>query len=311
MASPGAVDELWREQSLWSQTANRLKKRIDTARLAALVTVVVVAVFGAAAAALGERLDPLARVLAALAAVGSAALPALRPRWSGASLTDWTRVRSVSEALKSDVYLWLAGSGPFTDDQAAVLLRERGDALRRDVADLLTRRVGLTPVARDLPPVHDLHSYIAVRVHGQLRDYYSRRAGEIAARIRRFRGVEVGLAAAGAIIGAIAATAGVSLAVWIAVVATVGTAVSVHVSAARYEFQRIEFSRTAEELRQIADRATDSSLTLNDRLRLAERAEQVISIENQGWMAKLIEDPPDHVAPDDQAGSGGETSARP
>lgn len=42
------------------------------------------------------------RVLAVLAGLGAGVLSVLRPYWSGDRLRDWTRVRPVSEALKSD-----------------------------------------------------------------------------------------------------------------------------------------------------------------------------------------------------------------
>ena len=92
-------------------------------------------------------------------------------------------------------------------------------------------------------------------------------------------------------LGAVAAVLGASFASWIAVVATVGTAVAAHVAATRYEFQRIEFARTAEELRQIKARADRPVRPERELHRLARRAERVISIENKGWMAKLAEDP--------------------
>jgi hypothetical protein len=58
----------------------------------------------------------------------------------------------------------------------------------------------------------------------------------------------------------------------------------------------IEFLRTAEQLRLLrsaAGRSDHSEAALSD---LVLRAEQVISVENQGWMAKLAEDPPDQRA---------------
>lgn len=109
---PVTVDllhDLWREQPLWSRTANRMKQRIERARLAALVLVVGVAVVSTAVAALAQAAPAAGQALAALGAVGAAVLPVLRPAWSGTRLRDWTRARSVSEALKSDVHLFLAG----------------------------------------------------------------------------------------------------------------------------------------------------------------------------------------------------------
>ena len=94
------------------------------------------------------------------------------------------------------------------------------------------------------------------------------------------------------------AVLGASFAGWIAVLATVGTALSVHVAATRYEFQLIEFSRTAEELRQISTAAAEAGVTEEELRKLAVRAERVISVENQGWMSKLAEDPPAQKAPE-------------
>ena len=80
--------------------------------------------------------------------------------------------------------------------------------------------------------------------------------------------------------------------------ATVGTALSVHVAATRYEFQLIEFSRTAEELRQIGTAAALAGVTEEELHEFAVRAERVISVENHGWIARLAEDPAAHKAPE-------------
>ncbi len=298
MARPPLLAEVWREQSVWSQAADRMKDGIERARLAALVVVVLVAVLGTTAAAVSEAAPTLGRLLAAVAAAGSAVLPLLRPRWSGTRLRDWTRARSVSEAIKADVYLWLARTGPFVHDTAAVVLGDRIDKLRLSAADLRSACEGIHPAKRTLPPVHDLASFFAVRVAGQRTGYYLPRVQLIDKRLRWFRAVGIALGAAGAVLGAVAAALGASLASWMAVVATVGTAVAAHVSATRYEFQRIEFARTAEELRQIEAGADQPDVPERELHRLARRAERVISIENQGWMAKLAENPADQKAPD-------------
>ena len=296
--SPAArtfLEELWREQSLWSRTANRMKKRIQLARCAALVLVVAVALLATTAGALAGLAPVLARTLAAAAAVGAAALPMLRPAWSGARLRDWTRTRSVSEALKSDVYLWLARAGDFRNDPTVTRLRAATDRVRSDGADLLRHRQGIEPEQRPLPPVWDLRTYFEIRVRSQIADYYQLKADQLGATLRRFRIVEIALGTAGAVLGGAAAILGASFASWLAVLATVGTALATHVAANRYEFQLIEFLRTAERLIQL-DGATvsASSETLSE---LAVKAEEVISVENQGWMAKLAEDPPPQEAP--------------
>lgn len=291
----GLLVELWREQSLWSRTADRMKRRIDAARRTALVLVVVVAALATAGGTMAGSVPGLARALAAAAAVGSALLPVLRPAWSGTRLREWTRARSVSEALKSEVYLWLAKAGPYRDDPAGARLRETTGRVSSDAADLLVRRLEVEAVDRPLPAVSDPSSYFAVRVRSQIDGYYRPKADALAATLRRFRIAEIVLGAAGAVVGGAAALLGASIAVWVAVLATVGTALATHVAAARYEFQLIEFLRTAQRLNQLALAAASAD---PERLAgLAVEAEEAISVENRGWMAKLAEEPPGHAAP--------------
>jgi len=297
--TPDLLDELWREQSCWSRTANRMKQHIERARLVALVLVVLVAVLGSAAGALTEAQPTTARVLAAIAALGAALLPTLRPAWSGSNLRDWTRARSVAEALKSEVYLWLARAGDYRHDQDASRLQDRTDKMRGDGADMLRYRHGIEPEQRALPAVHDLPTYFAVRVTAQIDNYYLSKADRLQTSLRWFRRVEIVLGVAGAVLGVAAALVGASFASWIAVIATIGTALAVHVSSTRYEFQLIEFLRTAERLRQLKRKA-DAGVSVDELGALAVLAEDVISVENQGWMAKLAEDPPDHQLPADE-----------
>src|ERR687893_2495741 len=60
----GVLPELWREQSLWSRAADRMKWRIEAARRIALVLVVVVAALATGAGALAESVPGLAGALA-------------------------------------------------------------------------------------------------------------------------------------------------------------------------------------------------------------------------------------------------------
>jgi hypothetical protein len=283
---------LWREQSIWSLTANRMKREIRRARSISLALVVTAAVMGALAGVLVKSTPIVGRVLIGLAAFAMASLPLLRPGWSGTRLRDWTRARSVSEALKSEVSLWLAKAGEYADDTDASRLAERSAAVRADGSDLLRYRIGITAEDRELPPITDLPSYFDVRVGQQIQPYYRARAARLQTALRRFRTAEISLALVGAALGAAAAaTAGTTLIPWIAVITTITTALAVHVAATRYEFQLIEFLRTADRLEQLRAKAAVAPAEL-DKLALA--AEHVISIENEAWMAKLAEEPPVH-----------------
>ncbi|WP_372666411.1 DUF4231 domain-containing protein [Amycolatopsis kentuckyensis] len=277
-----AIALLWDRQSVWSQAANRLKIRISRARVLVLVLTVAGAVFGAASASLTQS---AARVCAAVAAV-ALALAAVAARGTASGIVrDWTRARSVSESLKSDVYTYLAGAGAFRGpdrDEAALRELTETSAL---AGDLLRHTTGVVPTPRDLPPVRDVETYTTVRVRGQLDDYYRPKSLLMAARVRLAQRCETGLAAAAAILASLAAAfPGILAAAWVGVLTTVTTAITAHASAARYAYQQVEFTRTADELeRLLAERRTNR--TSDDRF-VAE-AERVISIQNEGWMAKL------------------------
>jgi hypothetical protein len=272
MSAAELVADLWRQQSLWSRTADRMKRRIGRARTAALAVTVTVAVLAALAGVSATDAPVASRVLAVAAAFGAAVLPRLRPAWSGRALRDWTRARSVSEALKSEVFLWLAKAGPYRGDLDGTGLLERSNQLREVGGDLLRHQAGIAPDQRPTPDVHDVPSYFAARVSDQIHAYYRPRAAELQRALRRFRAVEIGLAVLAAAIGAVAA---------------------VHVAATRHEYQLIEFLHTAQRLELLSARAATES-TADGLDALAVAAEQVISIENEAWMAKLAEDPPDH-----------------
>lgn len=285
------VNDLWRQQSLWSLTANRMKRQIARARALSLAVTVAAAALGALAGVLAGPAPTASRVLIALAAFGVAAIPLLRPGWSGRKLRDWTRARSVSEALKSEIHLWLARAGQYQDDQQGIRLRKKASKVRSDGADLLRYQTGITPSERELPPIHDLTSYFEVRVTQQIKSYYRLKAARLQSVLRSFRAAEIALALIGAVLGATAAAVGGSrLIPWIAVITTVTAAIAVHVAATRYEFQLIEFLRTADRLEQLQSEAAGASAEQLSLLAVA--AEHVISIENEGWMAKLAEEPP-------------------
>jgi hypothetical protein len=62
-----------------------------------------------------------------------------------------------------------------------------------------------------------------------------------------------------------------------------------------HESRLIEFPRTAQRLNHLAVAA--GSADPDDIADLVIQADEVISVENQGWMTKLAEDPPAHEVP--------------
>jgi hypothetical protein len=66
--------------------------------------------------------------------------------------------------------------------------------------------------------------------------------------------------------------------------------VAAYIASERYEFLWIEFSRTASELRRILDRRTAADGRPISGPELVAECEQVISVQNQAWMAKWGEE---------------------
>ncbi|MFG1645512.1 DUF4231 domain-containing protein [Amycolatopsis sp. NPDC049252] len=280
------VTLLWRRQSVWSQAAGQLKARVSRARTTALTLTITGAVLGTASAELLEAAAVPGRVLAACSCIALALASYVIAGAGPQVVRDWTRARSVSEALKADVYCYLAGAGAYRDGNREAIGQRRLEELTSSAGDLLKHVAGIEPVRRQLPLVNGTDSYAEERVLSQLETYYRPKARKMAERVRWGRRFEVGLGAFAAALGAIVAVfPATAVSAWIGVVTTVATAIAAHVSAARYEHQQIEFTRTADELERLLARRSSANGLDDDAF--VQACERVISIENEGWMAKL------------------------
>ncbi|MEU6814399.1 DUF4231 domain-containing protein [Streptomyces sp. NPDC046860] len=289
----GTAEDVWRAQSIWSQAAGRHKTAIARARAATLGAVVAAAALGAAASQLMPAVRVAGQVCAFLALLAAGAAPLTAMRAAPDRVREWTRMRSVSEELKSQVYVRLARVAQYRDpDGRDRVLRERADAVLAEAADLEPAVAGLLPAERPLPPVQDITGYVEARLRPQLDGYYRPGAVRMGERARLVERCGQALAAVSVILGAVAGAFAVEeTAAWIPAVAAVSAAVVSYGASSRYVFQQVEFSRTAGELERLlrwwqgCDPATDA-----DADRLAERAEHVVSVQNEGWMAKWIAD---------------------
>jgi SMODS and SLOG-associating 2TM effector domain 1/Protein of unknown function (DUF4231) len=285
--TPDALTVVWREQNRWSQAADQQKRRIERARAAALVLAVSGAVLGTAAAQLARPSPVTGRILAFLSAF-AIALAALAQRGaSGKAVQDWTRLRSISEALKAEMYSYLAGVGRYRGADGLRRLLDRVERLESDAGVVNAHLAGVQPVERDLPAVHDVDSYLAVRVRGQIADYYRPKEASVARRAGWFRRLQWVLGVTGAGLAALAGTLSTqAIAPWIGVLTTISAAVAAHAAAGRFEFQQLEYARTANELERLIARRGGTG---GDE-ELVERAEQIISVQNDGWMVRWVTD---------------------
>src|SRR5262249_2210710 len=109
-----ALTETADRQSLWSTSADALKRRIEVARWITFVF----SIFGALLAAIASQLnDPQARLYFAIAgAVRLAVVSFVTSRLlTGAQITNWVRARTASEALKREAYKYAASAAPYDD----------------------------------------------------------------------------------------------------------------------------------------------------------------------------------------------------
>ncbi|MER5493204.1 DUF4231 domain-containing protein [Streptomyces sp. NPDC002490] len=279
---------VWARQSVWSQAANEAKRAIGRARKLGLVLGATGACAGTAAAQVMAWNGTLGKVLAFLAAVTVGLVPVVTKAAGPQQVGDWTRLRSVSERLKGEVYAYLAHVDPYRDPDAHQVLLERVERDLTDASDLVGRTIGIAPRARSLPAVTDVDSYLAVRVVGQVEGYYRPRAAHMGQRSTHVRRVEVALAATAVLLGAVSgAFGGSSATAWVATVTTVAAAVTAHAASSRYAYQEMEFSRTATELETlIAQRAAGAGPASDDVL--VARCERAISAQNDNWVTKWL-----------------------
>src|SRR3954447_3291456 len=102
-ATVPVLREAWDRQSQWSQTANVLKSRVTRARTIVLALTVLAAVLSTCAAIVGLG-EPAGKWLA-FGAAASAGLGGVgRLLADQTAVQDWTRARSVAEAIKSEVF---------------------------------------------------------------------------------------------------------------------------------------------------------------------------------------------------------------
>jgi hypothetical protein len=281
------IADVWREHRQWSHAASRLKKRIVLWRSVTLV----LAVLGAVAATLATQVgltSALGRTLSVSAALALALVPVIRGARLGRDRIEaWTRARSASEALKAESYLYLTGTPPYDQNDRDPKLLRQTDAIVRQVDDLTGDTVGMPDADKPLPDVHDIESYLRIRVQPQIDDYYRPQAAKQQRRLAQFRSVEFGLSLLGALLGAVAAAAQLdNVGVWVAVVTTVGAAITAHIAAARYEHLIISYLSTTRQLRSCVrqwrhrpDKTTEAAGEL------VHSCEDVISRENESWMA--------------------------
>jgi hypothetical protein len=282
------LSDLWRRQRTWSQAANRAKTQVNRRRVLSLALVVIAAGLGAAALPVSKVSELGGSTCALLAGVALGLLPLMRIRLGLETYEKWSRLRSVSEAIKAEVYTFLAGVDPYRGSDRVRVLRARGREVLARGDDLLGSLRDIEAGPRPLPDVKDVPTYLRLRVSEQADGYYRQSAVGMARKARRVRRVQGVLAVCAVVLGVVASSGHTEVAPWIGVIGTVTGAVIAHSAAGRYAFLQLEYLRTAEQLARIVDEYDDAPPTPERDDRLVADCEQVISFQNEAWMAELV-----------------------
>lgn len=286
------LEDAWGAQRVWSQTANRLKTRIDQARATALVLGVATAVLAVTADQVSDASATAGSWTAGAAALTAGLATLVQRRVSTEQVKTWTRARSASEGLKTEVYSYLAGGTAYTGADRDQHLDEETRRILTDVDDLRRHTLGVSPDGKQPLPVHDLASYLQHRVTGsQVHGFYLPKAARYENRVRRFRGAGTLLGMLAVVLAALAtATGHGGFAAWVPVVTTIATSLAAFVAAARYDHLVIEYLRTADQLTYLQDQHRRAPTLSGPQL--VDACEDAISIENKGWMARWHQPPP-------------------
>ena len=301
--SDEVVAAIWRRRVAWSKAADQLKARIVYARGAALILNASGALLATLAATCFSSQPDVRTACAALGAVSLATATYLTTRLLTVdALRAWTRARSVSEAIKAEVYGFRAGAAPYRGQDATAQLQEKTSAVQAQAQDLEIHVASVDPGLVTPPPALSQDDYIATRVEGQIKGYYRKKALEYARRLKRLRSTEFGLGLAGTALGAIAAfqssqpaaqAAGVGLSAWVGVLTTLAAALAAHVAANRYDFLVMSYYGTARRLEDLVNKWR-SAADKGDAAWSAfvKSCEEAISVENESWLAKWMEKDP-------------------
>lgn len=297
--SEDAVAIIWRRRVAWSRAADRVKASIAYARGAALALSASGAVLETVAGTLLADAPTWRTTFAALGAVLLALATFVATRFvTTDAIRTWIRARSVSEAIKAEVYAYRAAAEPYSGPKAVAILQQKVSGIEGAARDLERHVAAIAVVTALPPPPLAPADYIEKRVRQQVEVYYRPKARLYARRLAAFRLAELLLGLVAAVLGALAAfisgsqqSANPGIAAWVAVFTTLGAALAAHMGASRYDFLVTSFYATARRLEDLVGewRAEGSPTAPEAWTDFVRACEEAISIENESWLAKWAE----------------------
>jgi len=259
------------------------------------------AVLATAAATAFQRSPDTRTALAAAGSVFLGISTYVATRWlTSVAFRAWTMTRSVSEALKAEIYLCRTRSGRYAGADRFAQLNAAAVAIEDGASEFEAYLAPNLPDGGAAPGELDQQAYLAARVSGQASNYFRPTANRYALRAKHLRIVVVMCGVAATALSALVAylsaipgagAADLDLAAWVAVLTTVGTAVAAHISGRRYDFLILTYLTTARRLESLANEWRSNAQPMDEAAwsTFVQRCEDVIGATNQSWISKLAQ----------------------
>lgn len=279
----------------WSETASRLKSRLDFVRW----IVFVLSISGALAAAIASQI-PLVNMHAVLTALGTvflaAATFASNRLLRDSEVQAWFRARAASEALKREAFRYATQAHPYDSGNTDQTLKSERERIEKNLDDLIEREIaakreGSAPRAMLTP-----QQYRDRRLSGEVKEFFRPRALAYRKIAARLKWLEFALALAATIITALAGVIDKShfpvadvhfdVAALTAVLTTISGSILAHVEASRYQHLITSYLATA---RRLEDEDANFESAKGDAKSWSDfvnKCEDIIAAENNSWVAK-------------------------
>lgn len=300
--SDDTIDDFWIQQKEWSTLADKLKSDISFWRK----TVLLLSIAGAFLSTLSTQV-PIGteqKICAWLGAALLAIIPVVTPKKLSPEKTKgWTVARSVSEGIKAELYACLAQAGPYSDNSGS-----RIQSLNKNIHEITNSAKGLLQdlalIQINKPSIPEFDSpkdYLEKRVKAQ-EDWYDAKALTHGSSASKLREVEFYLAIAAALLAAATGVFGedfkiyghpIEIGAWVAVLTTIGGTLTAHIAAARYDYIVTSYAATAHQLGFLRQgwRSNETAVIPSaEWSEFVRDCEDVISKENEAWLAKWIKD---------------------
>lgn len=284
-------------QRVWSEAADKLKTSIDRSR----ILVLVLGIVGAFSATLAGQLinTSVGTSFAWVSAICIGFVPFVTQRFlTRQKVSDWTRARSTSEAIKTELHMFLARASPYTNKEiAGSKMSKRLEKIEAKSRDLL-KYTAKIKMASNLSKLYYLpHEYCSKRVKEQASNFYKPKAKFNQKRADVIRLAEITLATIGMLLSILAAIWGgpvelfgnsIITAAWVAVITTIAGALSAHAAASKFEALVISYLATANRLDYLVTKADTNNYVIpsEEWSKFVNECEVVISSQNESWMAE-------------------------